>query len=95
MLEIPEAIAISRQLNEIVAGKRIKKVITEASPHKFAWFFGEPSEYDALLRGRTVGSAAPYGGRVEIEAEGVVMHFSCRNHCYVRRFMGVPGGRYG
>jgi len=75
MLEIPEAIVVSRQLRETVTGKRIKKVIAAASPHKFAWFFGEPSEYDALLRGRTVENAVPYGGRIEISAEGAVLNF--------------------
>ena len=74
MLELPEAIVLSRQLNETISGKKIAKVIAAASPHKFAWFFGEPSEYDTLLRGRTVGKTAAYGGRVEIEAEGAVMH---------------------
>ena len=75
MLEIPEAIVLSNQLNETIAGKRIKKVVAAGSPHKFVWFFGEPSEYDALLCKRTVGKASPYGGRVEIEAEGTLMHF--------------------
>jgi len=75
MLEIPEAIVISRQLNQTVKGKRIKEVVAAASPHKFAWFYGEPSEYDALLRGRMIENAAPYGGRIEIEAEGAILHF--------------------
>ena len=75
MIEIPEAIVISRQLNETVAGKRIKEVIANASPHKFTWYYGEPSEYGALLSGRTIESAAPYGGRVEISAEGAAIHF--------------------
>jgi len=78
MIEIPEAIVLSRQMNETLVGKRIKKVIAAASPHKFAWFYGEPSGYDALLRGRTIVSAAPYGGRVELIAEGLppaVLHF--------------------
>ena len=75
MLEIPEAAVISRQLNEIIAGKTITKVIAAGSPHKFAWFFGEPSEYDDLLRGRVVGKSAAYGGRVEIETDGAFLHF--------------------
>jgi formamidopyrimidine-DNA glycosylase len=75
MFEIPEAIVISRQINETIAGKRIKKVIAASSPHKFAWFFGEPSEYDAFLSGRNIETAAPFGGRVEISAEGAVLHF--------------------
>ena len=54
MIEIPEAIVLSRQLNETITCKRIAGVIAAGSPHKFAWFFGEPSEYDALLRGRMI-----------------------------------------
>ena len=75
MIELPEAIVLSRQLNETVKGKRIKKVIAAGSPHKFAWFYGEPSEYDSLLRGRVIERTVPYGCRVEIEAEGAVLHF--------------------
>jgi len=75
MLEIPEAIVISRQADQTVKGKRIKEVIPAASPHKFAWYFDEPSEYDALLRGRTIETAFSYGGRVELSAEGAALQF--------------------
>jgi len=75
MLEIPEAVVISQQLNETIAGKRIREVVAAGSPHKFAWFFSEPSEYDALLRGHVVGTTAAYGGRVEIETDGAFLHF--------------------
>jgi len=74
MIEIPEAIVLSRQLNDVIAGKRIKHVIAANSPHKFTWYCGDPSEYGALLRGRTIEAVVPYGGRVEISAEGAVMH---------------------
>jgi len=75
MLEIPEAIVISRQLDQTVKGKRIKEVVTEASPHKFAWYFGDPSAYDALLRGRGIETAFSCGGRIELWAEDAVLHF--------------------
>ena len=75
MLEIPEAVVMSRQLNETIAGKKIAEVIAASSPHKFAWFYGEPSEYNALLCGRVIGKAIAYGGRFEIEADGAVLHF--------------------
>jgi len=75
MLEIPEAIVISQQLDQTVKGKRIKEVVTAASPHKFAWYFGEPSEYDALLRGHTIEGACSYGGRIELPAEDVFLQF--------------------
>jgi len=75
MIEIPEAVDLSRQLNETIKGRKIAEVIAADSPHKFAWFFGEPSVYGALLRGRIIGKTTAYGGRVEIEAEGAVLHF--------------------
>jgi len=75
MLEIPEAIVISEQLNKTIKDKRIKEAVAAASPHKFAWYFGEPSEYGTLLRGKTIGIAKAYGGRVEIEAEDSLLHF--------------------
>ena len=75
MLEIPEAIVVSKQLNGAVKNKRIKEVIAASSAHKFTWFFGDPAEYNALLSGRTLEEAYPCGGRVEIPAEGAVLHF--------------------
>ncbi len=75
MLEIPEAITIAGQLNETVSGKRIKEVTAAKSPHKFAWFFGDPSDYGKLLCNRRLETASAYAGRVEIEAEGAALHF--------------------
>ena len=75
MIEIPEAIVLAKQLNQTIKGKRIGSVAAASSSHKFAWFFGEPAEYDALLHGRTIEAAYAYGGRVEIEADGAIMHF--------------------
>ena len=75
MLELPEATVVSRQLNDVVKGKRIKQVVAAATKHGFAFYYGEPSDYDALLRGRTIGEAKPYGCRVEISAEGAVLNF--------------------
>jgi len=75
MLEIPETVVISRQLNNTIKGKRIREVVATASKHGFAWYYGEPSAYDAFLRGRTIGDTKPYGGRVEISAGGAVLSF--------------------
>jgi len=68
MLEIPEAIVIAAELNQTIKDKRIEKVIAAASPHKFAWFFGDPSQYYSFLRGRKIENTVPYGGRMEINA---------------------------
>jgi len=81
MIELPEAIVLSHQMNEAIKGKRIKEVLAAGSPHKFAWFFGEPSEYGKLLRGCVLERTVAYGGRVEIETKSVdslpppVLHF--------------------
>jgi len=45
MLEIPESKVMSLQIEEVLAGKRIAKVNTATSPHKFAWYSGDPAEY--------------------------------------------------
>jgi len=51
MLEITEAIVIARQVSETLRGKRIEKVITNHSPHQFAWFYHNPEACDSALRG--------------------------------------------
>lgn len=69
MIELPEAVNISRQLNETITGKCIAGVTVVHTPHKLAWYYGEPSTYYELLINRTIGKASPFGSMVEIEAE--------------------------
>ena len=66
MIELPEATVLAKQIGKTVAGKRIKKVTAAKSPHKFAWYYGDPKEYPGLLVGKAIGAAASYGGLVEI-----------------------------
>ncbi len=68
MLEIPESTTIARQLNETVRGKAIRRVAASASPHKFAFYYGDPADYDALLTGQVVGDSFGIGAMVEITA---------------------------
>lgn len=42
MIEAPEACCLSEQLNRTVRGKRITNVFAQYTPHKFAWFYGNP-----------------------------------------------------
>lgn len=76
MLEIPEAHTLARQLNETVAGKTIEHAVAGASPHKFAFYFGDPAAYAALLAGKTIRSARALAGQVEIDAGGAALLFS-------------------
>lgn len=75
MIELPEAAVLARQLTETVRGKTVERIVAAQSPHRFAWFTGDPAGYDALLRGKTVGDARSYGGLVELEAEDRVLVF--------------------
>lgn len=68
MIELPEALTIARQLNETIRGKRIAGVTAAHSPHKLAWYYGEPGKYAGLLVGRAIGQADAHGGLVEIKA---------------------------
>ena len=66
MLELPEAHTLARQLQETLAGKTVSTVIAAASPHKFAWYHGDPAEYPARLTGNAVLSAESHGGIVQV-----------------------------
>ena len=76
MLEIPEAQTIARQLRETIVGKTIVNAEAAASPHGFAWYFGDPALYGQALGGKKVTGAAAYGGRPEIWAEDMRVSFA-------------------
>lgn len=54
MLEIPESYNISRQLGSEMSGKCIVSAFAGHSPHKFAFYNGDPGSYGELLQGKTV-----------------------------------------
>lgn len=68
MIELPEALNIAGQLNDTTRGKRVASVIVARTPHKLAWYYGEPPKYSALLVGKTIEKSNAYGGMVEITA---------------------------
>jgi formamidopyrimidine-DNA glycosylase len=76
MIELPEAIVIANQITETLGGKRIKLAVANASPHKFAWYSGDPAEYHERLAGMVIGSAAGIGGHIEIEAGDMLLVIS-------------------
>lgn len=75
MLELPEAYTISKQINNTIVGKKIINVVADHSPHKFAWYFGDPQNYKELLANKTIEAANSYGSLVEIKAGDAVMVF--------------------
>jgi formamidopyrimidine-DNA glycosylase len=76
VIELPEAAVLARQINETVVGKRIKSVIAAQTPHKFAWYFGDPQEYKGLLSGKVIDEATSYGGQLEITVRNERLLFS-------------------
>ncbi len=75
MIELPESHTLKSQLHRTVTGKIINKVTANHSPHKFAWFHGDPGEYHPLLSGKKITGAASYGGLIEVQAENTCMVF--------------------
>lgn len=73
MIEAPEACCLSEQLNRTVRGKRITNVFAQYTPHKFAWFYGNPKEYPERLTGKTIDKINPCGGMIEIEAGDMML----------------------
>ncbi len=75
MLELPEATVIAGQINQTLAGKKIQEIKVAHSPHKFAWYCGDPQAYPGLLAGKTIDKAVGLGGLVSIKAEDTAMLF--------------------
>ncbi len=75
MLELPEAYVLAQQIKENLIGKRIINVTAAQSPHKFAWFHGDPQKYHEILSGKTIDRAVSYGGMVNIFAGDSMLVF--------------------
>jgi formamidopyrimidine-DNA glycosylase len=75
MIELLEALNIAGQINDTIHGKQVANVIVAQTPHKLAWYYGEPPKYSALLIGKSIEKANAYGGLVEIKAENANILF--------------------
>jgi len=81
MIELPETYVLSEQINQTIVGKTIKQVKANAFPHAFAWFSGDPANYDFMLAGKRVTGANPgtgytCGGNTEILCEDMLLVLS-------------------
>lgn len=76
MLEFPEAYVLAKQLSETVIGHPIVSVTMNASPHKFAFYVGDPENYKLFLIGKCFDYARSYGGMVELRAQDYRLVFS-------------------
>jgi len=73
MIEIPESKNLARQIDEALHGRTIVEVVNASSPHKFAWYHGDPLLYGDLLTGRTIESARGHGMYVDFLFDGDVV----------------------
>lgn len=76
MIELPEANTLARQITDTLAGKLIASAVANSSPHKFAWYHGDPAAYAALLPGARIEQAVPCGGMVQIMAGDIRLLFT-------------------
>ena len=49
MIEAPEALCLSEQLNGVIKGKVVMDVIPCYTSHKFAFFNGDPEKYPGIV----------------------------------------------
>ena len=75
MIEIPESYTLANQINETLANKTVTTVAAASSPHKFAWYEGDPSGYSTRLMDNKIKSARGYGMFVEISLSRATLLF--------------------
>ena len=61
MFELPECVTLTRQMNQVLRGKVVKRGRLGNSPHRFVWYNRKPAEFERLARGKTVGAAMARG----------------------------------
>ena len=84
MIELPEAVVISRQITETLCGKQIARAVANASPHGFAWYTGDPAEYNDRLAGKVIGEAGSLAGSIEIPAGDMLLSISAPIRYHLR-----------
>ncbi len=77
MIELPEAVVLSGEINDTLSGKRIEKVIAARSPHKFAWYHEDGGSYHDMMSGKVLNRAYNQGGFVKMEiGEDIILLLS-------------------
>ena len=78
MVELPEAYVLSAQINQTLSGKPIASAAANTHPHAFAWYTGDPAEYNDRLAGKKITASAPgtdytCGGNIEILCDDMLI----------------------
>lgn len=66
MIELPEATTMAEQIRRSLAGAIVTEVEVNRTPHKMAFFTGDPHAYADHLKGRPLTGAVARGGLIEI-----------------------------
>ena len=69
MVELPEVVTLAGQVTKELKGAKIASCERGNTPHKWAWYSAEPSEYERITVRRTVGEATGVGSRVAVALE--------------------------
>lgn len=69
-MELPEFHVVGRQIDQTLRGKRIERVVANSSPHKWAWFTGDPATYNDRLGGKTIKRAEGRDSHIEVFVDG-------------------------
>lgn len=76
MLELPETHTLASQIQANLVGRTITQVIAAQSPHKFAWYHGNPATYPARLIGNTIQGAEAHGMFIKVQLDRATLLFS-------------------
>lgn len=76
MLELPEAVTLASQFEKAYQGKVITRAVAGHTPHKFAFYEGDPADYPGLLEGKKVSGSAFFGGHALMFAGDMRLDFS-------------------
>ena len=67
---------LASQMKEAFGGKVLTRAVAGHTPHKFAFYEGDPVDYPGLLEGKTVGGSASFGGHALMFAGDMRLDFS-------------------
>jgi len=70
MIELPEAVVLSSEIDKALAGKKMTKVVAAHSPHKFAFFHPDPEQYQNLILNSVIERSYNHGGFICIAISG-------------------------
>jgi formamidopyrimidine-DNA glycosylase len=76
MIELPEAIVFSKQINETLVGKKIRHVVKDQNPHRFAFPMKDTKQlgaeysredFDRILKGKTITKSWSNGNVILVQ----------------------------